>query len=127
MSKYTATSTQRHHLSVGAILTDAIGNLVLLSEADGCLGMMTGTLEDGETLEQCLQRELREEMGATCDIDEYAGASQVEVSDHRGRWVKTVIWFSCRLTSEPTAAVVRVRHHSDVQRRDHGRWPHHLF
>lgn len=127
MSKYAATVDQHHHLSVGAILTDAAGCFVLLSEAAGCLGMMTGTLDDNETLEQCLHRELSEETGATCEIDRYAGSSHVEVVDHRGRWEKTVVWFYCSLTSEPTVGVVRVKSLSDVTCRDPGRWPSHIF
>lgn len=98
MSRYVATRDRRHHLSVGAIVESQHGILVL-RRADGVYGFVTGTLEDNESLERCLRRELLKEAGATVRSPTYAG-STISHRTHTGQlWAfeKTTLWFRCRL------------------------------
>ena len=41
-----------------------------------------------------------EEMGVTCSIDSYAGGTICTVTDQRGTFQKTIVWFVCTKTSE---------------------------
>ena len=124
MTKFAATQANPHHLSVGAILTDSAGLFALMDEMkDGSFGMMTGTLEDDESLEGCLHRELLEETGATCKITGFAGVTQVAINDHRGAWQKSVVWFFCTITEDSRSAFQWVANPSEIASVDIGRWP----
>ncbi len=125
------------HLSVGAILRNRSGAYVLHSKG-GIYSFMTGTLEAGETPEQCLHRELSEEMGATCRIVAYAGTSVVECESeaaHPYPMQKAIIWFDCELLATGGARVddldgnVVLIHPDELGSvaQDRGRWPHGLI
>jgi len=103
MTMYKSSATNLQHLSVGAILLTDQGDYVLHQKQD-VFSFATGTLEGGESPVGCLQRELMEEMGATCRVEGYAGSSAITITDHRGTWIKTTLWHHCTLTSRDERA-----------------------
>lgn len=97
--KFRAVNENPYHLSVGVILKTEEGWYVL-HRRDDVYSCVTGTVDDNESLEECVHREVMEEMGVTCSIDSYAGGTICTVADQRGTFQKTTVWFMCTKTSE---------------------------
>ena len=126
MTKFQATSENPHHLSVGAILTDHEGRHILVRLPNGRLSMMTETVEDGESLEDALHRGLHEELQAHGVISSFAGATQCTVTDHRGAWQKTIVWFKVSVVEIPhwvCSDCAFVHDLKSVENMDETRWP----
>lgn len=138
MSMYTATQSQKHHLSVGAVIQHQGSYLMLTETSPTVYGMVTGTLEDGETPVAALEREVKEETGYTVSVHTYIGSTSVPTSDHRGLWTKTILWYRCTLLDDvnhltlPSACPPNVwwfdpNFVASTELVDYTRWPHGLL
>lgn len=130
-SKFMGTTVNPFHLSVGAIVRDAQGAYVLFRK-DGLHAFMTETVENGESLEDAVARGLTEEMGGSARLIRYCGSTVLDVTDYRGTWQKTVLWFECALIARggpsdiPDWEIVHLADLSGLTTND-SRWPHGLL
>ena len=80
------------HLSVGAVARDDERRVLALRRPDGVVVMPTGALEPGETLEQALEREMREEAGVEGSVVRFLGAQNLSFTRDGRRYDKTILW-----------------------------------
>lgn len=134
---FRATPENPFHVSVGAVLRDGLGSFLLLKNGDE-YSFMCGTINDQETPEGALRRELAEEMGAYCVDRRYMGASVIDATVEKGApfpYQKTILWFDCLLTSintkditDPSGTVCLFEPDKlPLLKKDYGRWPHGLI
>lgn len=137
MSKLKATIENPYHVSIGAIIRDHNGSYVVIKSGNAT-AFMCGTIEDGETPEQTLHRELYEEMGATGKITRYAGSSIINATIEMGAdftFQKCILWFDVTLTTcdlakatDPQGSIVVIAPEKlKLETKDNGRWPHGLI
>jgi ADP-ribose pyrophosphatase YjhB (NUDIX family) len=103
------------HISVGAVLVNDKGHILvhktdstnipkelahLLGGLDEAYILMRESLENDETLEQCVARGLREEFGAKGDLLKYLGAISTPVAARTRTFEKTTLYFLVQLTSQ---------------------------
>lgn len=110
---YQGNSTHPIHLSVGAVLINEKSEICCHHFIDGQLKehlpdleiedlyiLMRETIEQGETLEETLQRGLMEEFGATAEILDYLGSIKSHFKKNEVEIEKTTIYFLCKLISQ---------------------------
>ncbi len=90
----------RVRAGVGAIVVNG-GRVLLLkrkkeSEA-GLWGIQGGAVEFGETIDQAVERELKEELGVECEIVRLLGVTDHIVPEEGAHWVSPV--FLARISS----------------------------
>ncbi|GCF12136.1 hypothetical protein Harman_00710 [Haloarcula mannanilytica] len=66
--------------AVGALVTDAAGRMLFVYE-DGVWKLPGGGVEAGETRQEAVRREVREETGVDIAVDELAAVTEVTVTD----------------------------------------------
>ena len=68
------------HWAVGALVTDPVGRMLFVYE-DEIWKLPGGGVEAGETRQEAVGREVREETGVESTIDELAAVTEVTVTD----------------------------------------------
>ncbi len=104
---FVGTKETPHHISVGAILVNNehkiachyYGETTIRKYPQNFYTLMHETLEINETLEQTLERGLKEEFSMRGEIGRYVGSLVVGYSAQDVRVEKTVLYFLCRLVS----------------------------
>jgi 8-oxo-dGTP pyrophosphatase MutT (NUDIX family) len=86
-----------YHLSVGACVLNHAGEVLLLHRPSDVYILPTGTLEEGETLQQTLARELKEETGASAQLLRYIGATDMPFMWDGRAYEKTILWHELQL------------------------------
>ncbi|MDO8713308.1 MAG: NUDIX domain-containing protein [Polynucleobacter sp.] len=118
-SKHFITSpTNPYHLSIGAVLMNDQGQIAChyfehYHTKDGDLDdlyiLMRESLEDNETIEECLARGLQEEFGAQGELERFLGTIVSHfTSVHGNRVEKTTLYFLVHCTTFDTT-----RRHAD--------------
>ena len=77
---------QCFHVTVKGLVFDDRGAVLFLKERGGDFDLPGGRLEHGETLEQCLVRECREEMGVGCRVLDRLPRFLWTAADKNGIW-----------------------------------------
>jgi ADP-ribose pyrophosphatase YjhB (NUDIX family) len=112
-SLYQSKKTSPFHISAGAVLVNAEGKVLvhrrIKSEApeqfannftarDEVYILMRESLEDGETIEEAVQRGVQEEFGMKCEVEKYLGSIQGTVPGKDGTWSweKTTLYFQAK-------------------------------
>lgn len=100
------------HISVGVVLVNDAGQILvhktdratiperfahLLGGLDQAYILMRESLENDETLEQCVARGLQEEFGAEGDLIKYLGAISTPVAARTRVFEKTTLYFLVQL------------------------------
>lgn len=103
-----------YHISVGAVLVNEEGKICLHhrttenvpEEYQVNLGglsevriLMRESLENDETLEECVYRGIEEEFGAKGEIVRYLGSIRIRVDGTEGVFEKTTLYFQVKLIS----------------------------
>lgn len=90
-------------VAVGALVVDPCGNLLLIRRAkdpgQGLLGMPGGFIDAGETAEDALRRETREEVGLELDSLEYLLSHPNSYAFGGVRYDVLDLFFICRVAS----------------------------
>lgn len=97
------TKAERYHLSVGALIRDHHGRVVVLERPCGTCVLITGTLEPGETLRGALHREIGEEAGVTARPSRFVGATEMPFTWGGERDEKTILWHEMHLLAQDDA------------------------
>ncbi len=101
---YGNTVEHEHHLSVGIMARDAAGDVLVLLRPNGVYTLPTGTQKPGETLEQTVARELREETGARGKVLRFLGGTTMTFTWHDQEYHKTFLWHEVQVESTDPAA-----------------------
>lgn len=80
------------HVTIKGLFFDDRGRILLLQENTGLWDLPGGRLEDGETFEQCLVRECREEMGVECAVIDRLPRYAWSARDLAGIWRVMLCW-----------------------------------
>jgi ADP-ribose pyrophosphatase YjhB (NUDIX family) len=75
-----ARADRGRHWAVGALVTDPADRMLFVYE-DGVWKLPGGGVEAGETREEAVRREVREETGVDIAVDELAAVTEVTVTD----------------------------------------------
>lgn len=93
-------------VSVKAVVVESARVLLCLN-GRGEWELPGGRLEEGEDLERCVEREVKEETGLEVRVVRLLDAWRFEVVD--GRWV-VVIGYHCRLTGDGAVPLASTEH-----------------
>ena len=103
---FRASKEYPYHLSVGAVVMNDENNILCHhfapSVRDGqnypdLYLLMRETLENNETIEQCVERGLKEEFGVRAELKSLLGSNASQIDDNRGLIKqKTVVYFLCK-------------------------------
>ena len=115
MSRYQHSAASPFHISVGAVLVNDEGKVCVHKRTKetvppefrdklGTLGelfvLMRESLEEGETLAECVMRGVHEEFGAEGELGTYLGSVQTRITPGTPyEFEKTTLYFTVRLTS----------------------------
>ena len=92
----------REHITVAAAIVERDGAFLMTrrlegTHLEGLWEFPGGKQHPGETLERCLAREMREELGCAVDV----GATVLETTHGYAEKTVTLHFFSCVLEGEP--------------------------
>ena len=101
MISYYATKTWPYCLSAGGVVVDGEKVLLLFRVNDSVktYHLPKGTLEPGESLENCAKREILEESGAHVQLVGYMGARTVDFQGDNNYYHKTTHYYVAKLNS----------------------------
>ncbi len=111
LKHFQGTPQNPYHISVGAVVRNSKGEICChyfdtfshptIGSFTNLYILMRESLEDGETLERCLERGLREEFGITADPVSFIGSivAHVPMQGTKVTMEKTTLYFLCDLVS----------------------------
>ena len=134
MSLFKGTIANPYHVSVGAIIRDDKGDYILIKSGDK-FSFMCGTIENNESPQQTLRRELHEELGAFGHVIRFAGSSLIDATVEMGAdfpFQKCILWFEVELgamdyrdATDPQGQPIAIDYEQlKIVNKDNGRWPH---
>lgn len=90
-----------YHCSVGAVVLNKQGQVLLIKKSDGILTLLRETLYSNESLTDCIKRGLKEEAGIEVIVSKFIG-SLINYFDRVNgtRIEKTTLYFVARLQKD---------------------------
>ncbi len=83
-----------YRVSVKALIRDQAGNVLMVSEKGGDFSLPGGGWDYGESLEECLKRELREEVNIVSPFDERVITTLPFYNPNKQAWQ---LWVVCEV------------------------------
>lgn len=109
---FQGTKENPYHISIGAVVMNKDGKIchhyfdkklhTIMGDYENIVLLMRETIEENETIEQCLHRGLMEEFGMKAELKSYIGSivSRFEITGTGVYIEKTTLYFLCDFISQ---------------------------
>lgn len=122
---FQGTKENPYHISIGAAVMNKEGKIChhyfeKILGYENIVLLMRETIEENETIEQCLHRGLMEEFGMKAELKSYIGSivSKFKIGDTGINMEKTTLYFLCDFISQDES----LRSQEDIERESEIKW-----